>query len=411
MAILRKIAAAGLEFVTNANAAAHLSIERQILARRATALEGQQRIAFARAATSAVLLKYWDNVCAARGKPMPIRLGPVASVEVPATSFQSYADACAALETHDAFFQIGELYTSLLPDDHRTRHGVYYTPPPLVKRLLDLAEMQGVDWKSARVLDPACGGAAFAAYVAQRMLAANAHLPAEARLRDIQQRLVGLDIDPFATWLSAVLLDVVCLSLLTETQTLFDGVIRQADSLAQSSRDLGQFDLVIGNPPYGKITLMPDLRARFSRSLHGHANLYGLFTDAAVELTKPKGLIAFVTPTSFLGGEYFKNLRTLLRAEASPIHASFVSKREGVFSNVLQETALTLFRRSARKRSSATSVKAVRLQVESVITDSSANVQTEPLGKVTLSDAEGAPWVLPRSRAQLKLVRCLVILR
>lgn len=43
----------------------------------------------------------------------------------------------------------------------------------------------------------------------------------------------------------------------------------------------GDFDLVIGYPPYGRIALSAALRPRFRRSLYGHANLYGIFTDLA----------------------------------------------------------------------------------------------------------------------------------
>lgn len=338
---------------------------------------------------------------------MPIRLGPIASVEVLADSFRDYADACVDLETFDAFYQIGELYTSLLPDDYRTRNGVYYTPPLLVKRLLDVVEAHGIDWRTARVLDPACGGAAFAAYVASRMLTTTASLSPEDRLRDLQARLVGLDIDPFATWLSAVLLDVVCLPVLRQANSLLDGVVRLADSLAQPPRNLGEFDLVIGNPPYGKLKLTPEHRARFSRSLYGHANLYGLFTDAAIALTKPKGLIGFVTPTSFLGGEYFKNLRKLLLAEAAPVHTSFVADREGVFSNVLQETTLTVFRRFASPRRVTGGNLGTPIEVETFSPGANKCAVIDPLGRIHVGASDGAPWVLPRSRQQLRLVRQL----
>lgn len=51
----------------------------------------------------------------------------------------------------------------------RADRGAYYTPPALRERLLDLATAAGVDWRSARVLDPACGGGAFLSPVARRM--------------------------------------------------------------------------------------------------------------------------------------------------------------------------------------------------------------------------------------------------
>jgi len=381
--------------------------ERNALCLRAAARNAEDQIVFSRAVASSVTVRYWARVCSASGSHMPIRLGPMPSVDIPAEKFGAFADACAALDPSVGFYQIGELYTSLLPDEYRTRHGIYYTPPQLVTRLLDVVEAQGIDWANARVLDPACGGAAFAAYAAQRMLAANAFLSPEDRLRDLSERLVGFDIDPFATWLAAVFLDVICLPILREANRRIDGMIRLGDTLAQDPNELGHFDLVVGNPPYGKLTLSPGHRQRFSRSLYGHANIYGVFTDLAVTLTKPKGLIGFVTPTSFLGGEYFKNLRDLLVTETTPVHATFVSDREGVFSNVLQETMLTVYRHASLPRGKRRSKNSISLTVETIHPHWNQKVDVESFGVVSAAVEKGAPWILPRSFQQLALVRRL----
>lgn len=383
--------------------------ERKELLRRACVRDGEDRLGFARAAAASVMEQYWVRACAASGGPMPIRLSPIPSIDVSAEPFGIYADACARLDWAEAFYHIGELYTGLLPDEYRTRHGIYYTPPQLVGHMLDVLEKQGVDWSSARVLDPACGGAAFAAYVAQRMLAANTFLSPEDRLRDLSERLVGFDVDPFASWLSAVLLDVVCLPVLRAANRRIDGVIRHGDTLLQQESDLGRFDVVIGNPPYGKLTLTPVQRQRFSRSLYGHANIYGVFTDLAVSFTKPNGLIGFVTPTSFLGGEYFKNLRDLLLAEAAPTYVGFVSDRTGVFSNVLQETLLAVFRRSPAV-SSKRRLKATHLSVESICPGSQRTLAVDSLGSFSVAPNK-SPWILPRARPQISLVRQLIRMR
>ena len=69
----------------------------------------------------------------------------------------------------DASYVIGVLYTAMMPDGFRAQQGAYYTPPALCEGLLDMATEAGVDWRSARVLDPACGGGAFLSPVARRM--------------------------------------------------------------------------------------------------------------------------------------------------------------------------------------------------------------------------------------------------
>jgi adenine-specific DNA-methyltransferase len=88
------------------------------------------------------------------------------------------------------------------------------------------------------------------------------------------------------------------------------------------------------------------VRARFKRSLYGHANLYGVFTELAIQFAKTGGVIAYVTPTSFLAGEYFKALRSLLASYARPVNIDFVSVRRGVFDDALQETMLATYRKT-----------------------------------------------------------------
>ena len=92
--------------------------------------------------------------------------------------------AAAGLDVLDAGYAIGVLYTALMPDRFRARLGAYYTPPALCERLLDMATEAGVDWGSARVLDPACGGGAFLAPVARRMAASLKGLRREGHARE-----------------------------------------------------------------------------------------------------------------------------------------------------------------------------------------------------------------------------------
>src|SRR5262249_42466025 len=139
--------------------------------------------------------------------------------------------------------------------------------------------------------------------------------PAE-KLEDIENRLAGIELDPFAAWMSMVLLDITLLDLLVSANRPVRNLVSCRDALETVDMELAAYDLVIGNPPYGKVTLDSNQRSRFKESLFGHANLYGLFTDLAIRLCKPSGIIGYVTPTSFLGGEYFKRLRHLLATRA-----------------------------------------------------------------------------------------------
>ena len=294
---------------------------------------------------------YWKALQAVSARTWPLRKLPagIKIIPLPAETAELAritGTAAARLNVDEASYMIGVIYTGLLPDRFRAKLGAYYTPPTLCERLLDMATNAGVDWRSARVLDPGCGGGAFLSPVARRMAESLKDCEASIVLDCIQQNLQGFDLDSFAAWMSQVYLDATLNELYHRAGKRLQPVVRVCDSLEQSPGNQG-FDLVIGNPPYGRVTLSPVLRRKFSRSLFGHANLYGIFTDLALRYTRTGGVIAFVTPTSFLSGEYFKALRGLLGREAPPRSIDFIGARKGVFSGVLQETLLAVYQRGA----------------------------------------------------------------
>ena len=303
--------------------------------------------------------------------------------------------AAARLDVDEASYMIGVIYTGLLPDRFRAQLGAYYTPPTLCKRLLDMAANAGVDWRSARVLDPACGGGAFLSPVARRMAESLKDCDASFILDHIQQYLQGFELDSFAAWMSLVYLDASLSELYHNAGKRLQSVVRVCDSLEQSPGNQG-FDLVIGNPPYGRVTLSPALRKKFSRSLFGHANLYGIFTDLALRYTRTGGVIAYVTPTSFLAGEYFKALRGLLGRETPPRSIDFIGQRKGVFSGVLQETLLAAYQRGADAGTGKVHFISPRANGSITIKDAGPfNLPTEP----------EQPWLMPRTEKQSRLLR------
>ncbi|WP_445376593.1 HsdM family class I SAM-dependent methyltransferase [Niveispirillum fermenti] len=279
--------------------------------------------------------------------PPPALRGAVALDAGVAAVARDYATVLAPLPVALVADRIGALHAGLMPAEERARAGVYYTPPALADRLVDLAAAGKVDWTTARVLDPAAGCGAFLVPVALRMAAALKGVEPAIAARSIATRLRGLELDPMAAWISGVMVEAALLPLLRGTGQRLSPCLA-ADALAVPER--AEFDLVIGNPPYGRLTLEPALRARFARSLYGHANLYGLFMDLAVRLAAPGGLIAFLTPSSFLAGDYFKHLRRTLTELAPPVSLDFVDERRGVFDNVLQETVLATYRRAGGRR-------------------------------------------------------------
>jgi len=305
------------------------------------------------------------------------------------------AGALEHLSEIEASFLVGTLYTALLPPDLRTERGAYYTPPVLAERLLDLATTEGVDWSRANTLDPACGGGAFLAPVANRIL--NDHrircLDAAEQLDHLEAHLAGIEIDPFAAWLSKTFLQLLVFPVSRLVGRPLEVAVTVADALKLVMEDPRRFDLIVGNPPYGKVKLSREQRADFARSLYGHANLYGLFLDAALRWRRPEGLVAFLTPTSFLGGQYFSRLRDLLLDQAPPLVVDVIEARKGVFESVQQETCLTVFGPNPS-----------RTAVLHMLQVNDRSIASRRAGVLSLEASSGGPWLLPRTSDQASLV-------
>jgi adenine-specific DNA-methyltransferase len=355
------------------------------------------RAGHARAFCAVALHRYWQRLHGPRVRPLPAppaRFKPLRP-DVRAAAV-ALADATVSTTIDVAAYLIGSTYAAMLPPETRARRGVYYTPPPLVQRLMDRAETAGIDWSTARALDPACGGGGFLGPMARRMVAALRGCDRSTILRSIGARLRGAEIDPFAAWMSQIFLEATLHVMLGGADCKAASAVDVVDSLTRPQA--ADFDLVMGNPPYGRVTLRPSQREEYRRSLFGHANLYGVFLDLAIRKTRPRGgVIAYVTPPSFLSGEYFKRLREVLVREAGPVSFDLVSERTGVFDGVLQETLLAVYRRGRAARS---------VNVEFVDASETA-VRVESGDAIELPSRPEDPWILPRSRAAVDISRRL----
>ncbi len=336
---------------TRRDVVAELQTARVMIRALAQTLDDANRLRLARSFGLALVHSWWNVSCTDQRVTMDLRM--------PSSDFAAFplddtlkglaalvGQLSARLDPSVAAYQIGLTYTCLLPSAYRSRYGIHYTPPALTQRLIHLATAADVDWSTCRVLDPACGGGAFLAPVAKHIISELPGCSPRILLENIANRLRGYEIDPFGAWLAQVAVDIVLIPLSFVAGKKTPNLVTMCDSLKKAP-PRNRFDLVIGNPPYARTRLTTVQREKFQRSLYGHANLYGVFADLALRHVRPGGVVAFVTPTSFLAGKYFRNLRTLLGREAPPQCLDFVASRSQVFDDVLQETLLAAYRRGA----------------------------------------------------------------
>ena len=286
--------------------------------------------------------------------------------------FGRLARSLSTLTVDERHYWVGVFYTLLLPAEVRRDQAAYFTPPYLATAVLDLAVEYGFDLGSGSVLDPAAGGAAFLSTVAARMTARGA-VP-----RDVAPRLRGVEIDPGLARISRALI---------AERLAIGGVssidVQVGDALRR--RWKAEFDLVVANPPYGRITPAVLKGDHWKKVAHsGNINKYAVFAELCLRAAKPGALIALVIPSSFRTGPLYTKLRGFLRDQAQVLCIAEVGPRDEVFADVAQDVSVLLLRKSnAEER---TDTRFCAISATSGVTD---------IGAYPLPQDRDEPWPCP----------------
>ena len=248
--------------------------------------------------------------------------------------FGSLAGTLSALTVDERHYWVGLFYTLLLSADVRRNQAAYFTPPYLANAVLDLAVQYGFDLGSGSVLDPAAGGAAFLSTVAARMVA-------EApKASQVEARLRGVEIDPGLARISRAL---IAERLGLSGVSLID--VQVGDALRRRWKP--EFDLVVANPPYGRITPAVLTGDHWRKVAHsGNINKYAVFVELCLRAAKPGALVALVIPSSFRTGPLYTKLRGYLRDQSQVLCVADVGPRDEVFADVAQDVSVLLLRKS-----------------------------------------------------------------
>lgn len=273
--------------------------------------------------------------------------------------------------------------------------GCHYTPELLTTALWSELE-QTREAPPGPVTDPASGAGALLIPAVRQVLTRASEVSAEEKLARVAWTVHGNDLDPRAVWLGNAILGAELLptwaSLPAELRRPLPRLLEVGNGLATGRP---QVAITVMNPPYGRVRLSAGERERWAESLFGHANRFGLFVHAAIDMTMPGGLIAAVLPASFLGGAYYQRLREFIADRAPLARLVFVDERWGVFAGgVLQETCLAVF-----QRGKATDRVVCSTQ------PTNGGGKRRALGQVELPRRRrDLPWLLPRATRDQALV-------
>ena len=338
----------------------------------------------------AVVPKWWERRAAAAGVSIPAEL----AVAAPPISLDGVPPREDLLEA--APEQLANAYVVALDERVRSAEGRHYTPDRLAGALYEQAREVLGGVPRGLVWDPACGAGTLLLRPLREWVARNADIAPELAVAAASSAVGGCDTDSAAVWLGNALLAAELLPLwarLPESVRMpFPCPLRTGDGLSVSPPLAPE--VVILNPPYGRVRLTDGDRERWRHVVYGHANRYGLFLAASVGLVARGGVVSALVPAGWLGGSYFQRLREYLAQTAPLERISYVTDRSGVFSTgVLQETVVATFRKCAG--SGATHCDRIFLN---------GAVIHQKLGSVAMPRPGNLPWMLPRDPADRRLI-------
>ena len=233
--------------------------------------------------------------------------------------------------------RLGVYYTNQVTPKHKKDNGQFFTPTPIAYLM---ASYNSAKSGHIRILDPGCGTAILSCALIE-------HLTADNRLVEIID-LVVYETDPdliiflekvlcnLQSWLDNKGIKLTC--VLNEKDFILDNAgVLKGPILFQEN-----FDIIISNPPYFKLSKDDEKTIAAKELVSGQPNIYSIFMGIASKLLNTSGELIFITPRSFASGNYFKAFREIFFNSVQIERIHLFNSRKDTFNrdSVLQETVI-----------------------------------------------------------------------
>jgi type I restriction enzyme M protein len=224
-----------------------------------------------------------------------------------------------------AYDPFGDVYEAFTGSAARGQEGQFFTPQNAVNFLIEMVDPQ----PGERIIDPACGSGAFLSAAMRHLIQAGATPDAAV------QSVFGVDKDSYLSQLAMARLSLLALC---------PAHIYNADSLALQNDSgqpfaltdqLGQFDVVLANPPFGAkiVAASRDTQAafdlgykwklnratgRYTKSTELQTNVppQVLFIERLLSFARPGGRLGIVVPESLVSSVGYRYVTQYIQERA-----------------------------------------------------------------------------------------------
>lgn len=229
--------------------------------------------------------------------------------------------------------------------------GQVFTPPHIVKTILDETGYSGEQILTKNILEPSFGDAVFIYEIIERIYeqGLKQNLTLKEISSTIDENVWGIEYDQ-ETYNTAT-------EKLKEWATQTYGIKLQLPKLILGDTlnftPTEKFDFIVGNPPYVRIHNIPNvLRESLKNYEHttGNTDLYVIFFEIGLLWLKQEGKIGFITPNSWFKNSSQKNLRKNL-IENKQIVKIINYGSAKIFPTAGTYTAITILRKNSSEQS------------------------------------------------------------
>jgi adenine-specific DNA-methyltransferase len=223
-----------------------------------------------------------------------------------------------------------------MPKTQRKEYGQFFTSVETARFMASLFNLAGLK-KCISILDAGAGSGILAISIAERILQQDASVKVE---------VVCYENDPHVLPLLKSNLELVKKEYKKFSYEVIEDnyILSQRDSFNGNlfASETKKYDMIIGNPPYKKISKDAPEALAMPEVCHGAPNLYFLFAAMGIFNLKENGQMVYITPRSWTSGAYFESFRKYLISNTSLERIHLFESRTDVFDkeSVLQETMI-----------------------------------------------------------------------
>jgi hypothetical protein len=306
-----------------------------------------------------------------------------------------------------------------LAGESETERGAVFTRPEVAAAILDLSGYTADrPLHRLRLLEPSFGGGDFLLLAVDRLLAAwqrDVGAP-RAALSDLSDalRAVELHRESVEAVRTRLLQRLAAAGMAVEdAEALCDAWLVCDDFLLAALP--GEFDVVVGNPPYVRqeripAALLAEYRQRF-RTLYDRADLYVPFFERSLDLLAPGGRLGFICANRWVKNRYGGPLRAKISRGFALLYYLDMENVDAFHADVIAYPAITIIERPASAAQLPTATRVVtgeslqQRQLPEMVQALRSEALAPGVDEVDLT-GDDAPWLLddvPRLRLLRRL--------